>query len=249
MPPPDVMAQFEALADAAKKRSTRILRRTKRSEKIKQVARGCQSSVPRHPYQSDTPSSQRGYFQDAMHQKEGRPGKGYTDLSCGTTLRTATSSFNSQPQHTHRCIVDTCTQRGHFFVSHDGFGGPGYRCLKHSRTCFVKGCMKPGKREVSASDAHGPAGLRCMIHGGAESCGVPGCEAIAWRRKGPDKFGDGGLRCSKHAQPCVIEGCTKAGQRRARADKLAPEGYRCWKHYPKAERTWTRFNESGLQVE
>jgi len=172
----------------------------------------------------------------ALSQQPGGGVAQHNDALHGGNAAAQTHNFPPNPRSSqtqssvrHACIVQNCSQRGQFFVFLDEFGGPGYRCLKHGRICCIKGCIKPGKRELP-EDSMGPTGPRCMLHGGGVTCGVRGCEALAWRRKDTDKFGPGGLRCSRHGQPCNVDGCMKAGQRRQEADRHGPEGYRCNTH-------------------
>jgi len=240
MPPPDVMAKFDALAGEPpggvpfKKRSGPLPGTVYRS-RIKRLR---MDGEDEDYYEGENVSTQPLYATAQPYHREERerfpPAQHASGMIGNERIeraerRSPPRGDEKKPFERQQCIVPSCSQTGKFFIAQDGFGGPGYRCGKHGRTCVVKGCYKPGKREMP-SDEYGDAGLRCMLHGGGQACGVPGCEAIAWRRKENDKFGPAGLRCSKHAQPCNVDGCTRAGQRRKDADRHGPEGYRCNTH-------------------
>merc|ERR1712167_237039 len=76
--------------------------------------------------------------------------------------------------------------------------------------CVVKDCGLCSRGKVLAPDQFGPAGHRCLKHGGGKRCSVVGCEkANQGKVLEADEFGAPGERCILHrgGRRCSIPGC------------------------------------------
>eukprot|EP00397_Hematodinium_sp_SG-2012_P008578 GEMP01008643.1.p1 GENE.GEMP01008643.1~~GEMP01008643.1.p1 ORF type:complete len:630 (+),score=112.76 GEMP01008643.1:27-1892(+) len=130
-----------------------------------------------------------------------------------------------------KCNVLDCLSNAKLNIKvADSHGAAGPRCDRHSRICTADGCYKVGQRRCN-EDFRGPAGYRCLRHGGGHECNVDNCNCIGQvRKKEADQFGPSGYRCNQHGQFCVISNCGRGGRCKRPADALGPAGYRCRAH-------------------